>query len=77
MQLDISPSNVTNAGAMIGRTDCQGFFVMRYSDDGAESWSTERILVPYAPHPRTPRRATLPLPELLIDYLNSTWLATK
>lgn len=49
MQLDISPSNVTNAGAMIGRTDCQGFFVMRYSDDGAESWSTERILVPYAP----------------------------
>lgn len=51
--------NVTDfpSGAKIGRTDCQGNFVMRYSDDGAESWSPERILVPYAFSQPTARAA--------------------
>ena len=41
------PGNETLPGAAIGRTDCQGEFVMRYSDDGGESWSDGRYPVPY------------------------------
>ena len=31
----------------IGRTDCQGQFVMRWSDDGGETFSQEHVVVPY------------------------------
>jgi hypothetical protein len=33
--------------SMSGRADELGFFYMRYSDDAAASWSSERYLVPY------------------------------
>ena len=41
--------NVTSfpSGKTIGRTDCQGEFVMRWSDDGGQTFSLERLIVPY------------------------------
>jgi hypothetical protein len=57
VEVHVSPGNETIPGVKLGRTDCQGYFVMRYSDDGAESWSTERIRVPYAPCQITARVA--------------------
>jgi hypothetical protein len=41
--------NVTHfpSGAPIGRTDCQGQFVIRWSEDGGETFSSELVIVPY------------------------------
>ncbi len=57
VKVDVSPGNETIPSVKLGRTDCQGYFIMRYSDDDAESWSTERILVPYVPCQVTARAA--------------------
>lgn len=37
----------TLRGKNISRVDELGYFVMKYSDDAALTWSTERLLVPY------------------------------
>ena len=50
-RLSLELGNKTIPGGKIGRTDCQGFFVMRYSDDSGQSWSAERIKVPYRTTP--------------------------
>lgn len=46
---NMNVNNVTKfpTGKAIGRTDCQGQFVMRWSEDGGETFSAERLVVPY------------------------------
>jgi len=43
---NITHSPASAGGAQLSRTDCQGEFVSRFSDDGGESWSKHRTVLP-------------------------------